>query len=97
MDLVTVMCLTRYNRAPGAFLLAARRGPDHGRLGAVHATSRAFASCTGDIQSRHPLLIFAVLLVVVGVQLFTTGLVGEMLVDAGRRVDDDYHRARKVG
>ena len=37
------------------------------------------------------------LLVVVGVQLFTTGLVGEMLVDAGRRVDDDYDRARKIG
>ena len=37
------------------------------------------------------------LLVVVGVQRFTTGLVGEMLVDAGRRVDDDYQRARKIG
>jgi hypothetical protein len=35
--------------------------------------------------------------VVVGVQLFTTGLVGEMLVDAGRRIDDDYHRAHKIG
>jgi hypothetical protein len=37
-----------------------------------------------------------VLLVVVGVQLFTTGLLGEMMVDAGRRIDEDYDAARKL-
>ena len=37
------------------------------------------------------------LLVMVGVQLFTTGLLGEMMVDAGRRIDEDYEAARKLG
>jgi hypothetical protein len=41
--------------------------------------------------------MFAVLLVVVGVQLFTTGLLGEMMVDASRRIDEDYESARKLG
>ena len=50
----------------------------------------------GHIWNRHPLLIFAVLLVVVGVQLFTTGLLGEMMVDAGSRIDEDYEAAAQT-
>ena len=50
----------------------------------------------GHIWNRHPLLIFSVLLVVVGVQLFTTGLLGEMMVDAGSRIDEDFEAARKL-
>ena len=96
MDLITVICLTRYNRRPAHFF--SLPGALLVMVGAlVCAYIAALRLVYGNIQSRHPLLIFAVLLVVVGVQLFTTGLVGEMLVDAGRRVDDDYHRARKIG
>lgn len=96
MDLVTVICLTRYNRRPAHFF--SLPGAALILVGSVLCGYIASLRIIyGDIQSRHPLLIFSVLLVVVGVQLFTTGLVGEMLVDAGRRVDDDYHRARKIG
>jgi glycosyltransferase involved in cell wall biosynthesis len=96
MDMITVICLTRYNRRPAHFF--SLPGALLIMIGSVLCTYVASLRVVyGDIQSRHPLLIFAVLLVVVGVQLFTTGLVGEMLVDAGRRVDDDYHRARKIG
>ena len=96
MDLITVVCLTRYNRRPAHFF--SLPGAVLVMIGSVLcAYIAALRLVYGNIQSRHPLLIFAVLLVVVGVQLFTTGLVGEMLVDAGRRVDDDYHRARKIG
>lgn len=96
MDMVTVICLTRYNRRPAHFF--SLPGAALVMVGSlICAYIAALRVVYGNIQSRHPLLIFAVLLVVVGVQLFTTGLVGEMLVDAGRRVDDDYHRARKVG
>jgi glycosyltransferase involved in cell wall biosynthesis len=96
MDMITVICLTRYNRRPAHFF--SLPGAALIMIGSVLCTYIAGLRVVyGDIQSRHPLLIFAVLLVVVGVQLFTTGLVGEMLVDAGRRVDDDYHRARKIG
>jgi glycosyltransferase involved in cell wall biosynthesis len=96
MDLITVICLTRYNRRPAHFF--SLPGAALILVGSVLCGYIASLRIIyGDIQSRHPLLIFSVLLVVVGVQLFTTGLVGEMLVDAGRRVDDDYHRARKIG
>jgi hypothetical protein len=96
MDMITVICLTRYNRRPAHFF--SLPGAALIMVGGLLCTYIAGLRVVyGDIQSRHPLLIFAVLLVVVGVQLFTTGLVGEMLVDAGRRVDDDYHRARKIG
>lgn len=96
MDMITVICLTRYNRRPAHFF--SLPGAALVMVGSVLcAYIAALRLVYGNIQSRHPLLIFAVLLVVVGVQLFTTGLVGEMLVDAGRRVDDDYDRARKIG
>ena len=96
MDMITVICLTRYNRRPAHFF--SLPGAALVMVGSLLcAYIAALRIVYGNIQSRHPLLIFAVLLVVVGVQLFTTGLVGEMLVDAGRRVDDDYHRARKIG
>jgi len=96
MDMITVICLTRYNRRPAHFF--SLPGAALIIIGSLICSYiAALRIVYGNIQSRHPLLIFAVLLVVVGVQLFTTGLVGEMLVDAGRRVDDDYHRARKIG
>lgn len=96
MDMITVICLTRYNRRPAHFF--SLPGAVFMMVGSVVCTYIAGLRLVyGDIQSRHPLLIFGVLLMVVGVQLFTTGLVGEMLVDAGRRVDDDYQRARKIG
>ena len=96
MDMITVICLTRYNRRPAHFF--SLPGAALVMVGSVLCTYiAALRIVYGNIQSRHPLLIFAVLLVMVGVQLFTTGLVGEMLVDAGRRVDDDYDRARKIG
>jgi glycosyltransferase involved in cell wall biosynthesis len=96
MDMITVICLTRYNRRPAHFF--SLPGAALVMVGSLLCTYiAALRIVYGNIQSRHPLLIFAVLLVMVGVQLFTTGLVGEMLVDAGRRVDDDYDRARKIG
>jgi glycosyltransferase involved in cell wall biosynthesis len=96
MDLVTVVCLTRYNRRPAHFFSlpgAALIG-----VGMLLCAYIAYLRLAyGHIWNRHPLLMFAVLLVVVGVQLFTTGLLGEMMVDAARRIDDDYHAARKLG
>ena len=95
MDLVTVLCITRYNRRPahffslpGAALIAVG--------GLICAYIAYLRLAYGHIMHRHPLLMFAILLVVVGVQLFTTGLLGEMMVDATSRIDEDYDAARKV-
>ncbi len=40
---------------------------------------------TGSIQNRHPLLILSVLLIIVGIQLFSTGLIGDMLASMHQR------------
>ena len=40
---------------------------------------------TGSIQNRHPLLILCVLLIIVGIQLFSTGLLGDMLASVHQR------------
>ena len=95
MDLVTVVCLTRYNRRPAHFF--SLPGAALVVIGTTICAYLAYLRLRyGHILRHHPLLIFAVLLVVVGVQLFTTGLLGEMMVDAGRRIDEDYDAARKV-
>ncbi len=39
----------------------------------------------GNIQNRHPLLMLAVLLIIVGIQFFSTGLLGDMLASVHQR------------
>jgi hypothetical protein len=39
----------------------------------------------GNIQNRHPLLMLAVLLIIVGIQFFSTGLLGDMLASMSQR------------
>jgi len=95
MDLVTVVCLTRYNRRPAHFF--SLPGACLVAIGTLICAYIAYLRLAyGHIWRHHPLLIFAVLLVVVGVQLFTTGLLGEMMVDAASRIDEDYQAARKL-
>ena len=40
---------------------------------------------TGTIQNRHPLMMLAVLLIIVGIQFFSTGLLGDMLASLHQR------------
>ena len=39
----------------------------------------------GNIQNRHPLLLLGVLLVIVGIQFFSTGLLGDMIASLNQR------------
>jgi hypothetical protein len=39
----------------------------------------------GNIQNRHPLLLLGVLLIIVGIQFFSTGLLGDMLASMNQR------------
>jgi glycosyltransferase involved in cell wall biosynthesis len=96
MDLITVWFLTRFQRRPAHFF---------GMLGSLVATLGGVVIlyilylrlAFGNIQNRHPLLIGAVVFVVVGVQLFTTGLLGELLVEAQKTRESDYVIRRRVG
>ncbi len=87
LDLLTVMMLTKYFKRPAHFF---------GGLGSVAlfigisiglyiTYLRIF---TGSIQSRLPLFIAGILLVVIGVQLISLGLIGEMFVKISGKEDE---------
>ena len=87
MDLVTVMFLTRFDARPahffslpGAFLMTI----GFSVIGYVTMLRLIY----GHILQRHPLLIFGVLVSLAGLQLFTSGLLGEMLAAHFQRDDD---------
>ena len=40
---------------------------------------------SGNIQNRHPLLLLGVLMVIVGIQFFSTGLLGDMMASMNQR------------
>lgn len=86
MDLVTVLFLTRFDARPahffslpGAFLMSV------GLAVLLYITYLRFTY--GEILGRHPLLAFGVLSVLAGLQLFTSGLLGEMLAAQAERDD----------
>lgn len=86
MDLVTVMFLTRFDARPahffslpGAFLMTVGFG--------ILAYISYLRLMYGEILQRHPLLLFGILLVIAGLQLFTSGLLGEMLAAHFQRDD----------
>lgn len=86
LDLITIVFLTGYFRSPGHFF---------GTLGlfsfflgfmiGVHITYLRVT--TGSIQFRHPLLFLGMLLMIIGVQLISTGLLAEMIVYSKQKFD----------
>lgn len=78
LDLVTIIFLTGYTERPGHFF---------GSLGLISFVVGFVIGCyilylritTGTIQYRHPLLFLGMLLMIIGVQLVSTGLLAEML------------------
>lgn len=86
LDLITVVFLAGYVRRPGHFfggigLLSLLVGVVIG----MYITYLRVT--TGSIQYRHPLLFLGILLMVIGVQLVTTGLLAEMIIYQGKRFD----------
>lgn len=86
LDLMTVVLLTGFARRPGHFF---------GGLGiisfAVGFTIGLYIGflriTTGSIQYRHPLLFLGILLMIIGVQLVSTGLLAEMIIYSKQKVD----------
>ena len=77
LDLFTVLFMGRYQHRPlhlfgGAGLLAMA-------VGVVICTYLTIIKIGGEAIGRRPLLLLGVLLIVVGVQLLTLGLLGEMI------------------
>lgn len=84
LDLITVVFLTGYLRRPGHFF---------GGLGLISFFFGLLIGLyitylrvtTGSIQYRHPLLFLGILLMIIGIQLITTGLLGEMITSFNQR------------
>ncbi|HVF62016.1 MAG TPA: glycosyltransferase family 2 protein [Thermoanaerobaculia bacterium] len=88
LDLITVLFITRYTRRPlhlfGAFGLLF--------LTAGFAINLCLAVLWfgGEDLSNRPLLLFGVLLMLLGIQVLTTGLLGEMFTFKNFRRPDSY-------
>ena len=95
IDLITVIFTTRYIKRPLHFF---------GTLGVltflVGFTIDAYLSILwflGDINlSNRPILYLGTLLIIVGVQFFSLGLIGEMLVHNTKKEDDYGIKEKKL-
>jgi hypothetical protein len=78
LDLLTLFFLVKFTEKPLRFfgLFGAGALAAGGLLGGVLCVQRYF----GRALSDRPMLIFAVLLIVLGIQLFALGLLGELII-----------------
>ncbi len=79
LDMMTVVFLTGYLKRPAHFFgTAGIVSFFFGFVIGLYITYLRFT--TGSIQYKHPLLFLGILLMIIGVQLITTGLLAEMIV-----------------
>lgn len=88
MDLLTVMFLTKYVKKP--LHLFGGIGLAFFILGVLINLYLVVLSWLGDVIRVRPLLFLAVLLMLIGFQFISTGLLGEMLSMALHREREDY-------
>ncbi len=95
LDLITVLFITRYTRRPLHLF---------GSLGLLFLTGGLAVNfyllviwLQGDTIARRPLLQLGVLLMVLGIQVLTTGLIGEMITVKNFDRRDSYSIRERVG
>ena len=95
LDLITVLFITKYTRRPlhlfGVFGLL------FGGVGLAINLYLAVLWLQGESLSRRPLLLLGVLLMVLGFQILTTGLLGEMITFKNFRRPDSYSVREHLG
>lgn len=95
LDLLTVVFLTGYIQRPGHFfgglgLLSFTAGFTIGLyIGFLRVT-------TGSIQYRHPLLFLGILLMIIGIQFLSTGLLAEMMIASRGKYDYEKNIIAKI-
>lgn len=95
LDLITIVFLTSYLRRPGHFF---------GTLGLISFFSGFLIGLyisylritTGSIQFRHPLLFLGMLLMIIGIQLISTGLLAEMSTSFNENKNDSQKFIDKI-
>lgn len=88
LDLITVLFITKYTRRP--LHLFGLFGLGFVGLGFAVNFYLFILWLGGESLSDRPLLLFGVLLMVLGIQVLTTGLVGEMITFKNFRGGDSY-------
>jgi glycosyltransferase involved in cell wall biosynthesis len=89
LDLLTVIMITGYTRSPLHFF---------GTIGivfslagiAINSVMVYFRVAYGNLRGHQPLLILGVLLMILGFQLISTGLVAELITRAGHKGKKEY-------
>lgn len=86
LDLLTITFLTGYTRRPGHFF--GFFGIASFFFGFLIGLYIAFLRITtGSIQYRNPLLFLGMLLMIIGIQLISTGLLAEMIIYSNKKID----------
>ncbi len=88
LDLITVLFITKYTRRP--LHLFGGLGLMSMGLGLAINIYLAIGWFLGQTLSNRPLLQFGILLMLLGIQLLMTGLIGEMITFKGFRRSDTY-------
>ncbi len=89
IDLLTTLCLIRYHARPGHLFVTAGSAAALAGLAICIHILWIFVE-HGDIQHRHPYLALGVLLLIIGVQLVATGVLGEWLAWRDRGGEPGY-------
>jgi len=79
IDLITIVFITGYLKRPGHFFgTIGLMSFSVGFLIGIYISYLRIT--TGSIQFRHPLLYLGMLLMIIGIQLVSTGLIAEMII-----------------
>lgn len=96
LDLLTVMLLTKFTVKP--LHLFGVVGSIMGIIGGLISLYMVTLKIRfGDIQGRVPLLSFAVLLIIMGMQFLSTGLLAEMIASNRAGKESHYSVERRLG
>ena len=95
VDLITVLFISRFTRRP--LHLFGPIGLISCALGFGICSYLAVLWFTGASLSNRPLLLLGVLLMVLGIQIVTTGLIGELITFKNFRRHDSYSVRERVG
>lgn len=95
LDMLTIVFLTGYLKRPAHFF---------GTWGLLFLTSgfgiglyiSFLRFTTGSVQYRYPLLFLGMLLMIIGVQLISTGLLAEMMVHSSKQPSTDDYISEKL-
>ncbi|PIU01556.1 glycosyltransferase [bacterium (Candidatus Torokbacteria) CG09_land_8_20_14_0_10_42_11] len=97
LDFITIYFLIRFSRKPLHFFGVAGLGFGFGgTIIGLYLLARKFIYNIEIMKEHGPLLMFSVLLIVVGFQMVSFGLLAEMLARIYQKEDDGYYKVETV-